>query len=679
MASPYTFDLADSPPQRAFTSDSDNPLVPLPFETAISSGHPESSLSLSSQSFPTSLESPLGINIHQTALGRRRHRSNSPDILEPSTAGTTVSQNTRVLESAQSPPRKRRRLPTMRADGPSSTNGFSQAPNGSSSRKASSNGQSTVTTANGESRSNGAVTSSTSSTYFGHNREEVTRILIQSLHELGYNDAAAVLSAESGYQLETTGVATFRSAVKPPEKLVLLAPGADMDRMKFCLRQQKFLELLEARDLDAALAVLRDELTPLNYDVDRLHALSSLIMCPIELLHDQANWESPISASRERLLENLSRSISPSVMIPSHRLAVLLDHVQQGQINNCLYHNTAEAPSLYSEHMCDRECFPLEVRIDLTEHSDEVWYCEFSHDGSKLVTAGRDQNVLIYDANRFSVIHRLADHLGGVAFASWSPDDTKLVTCSQDRKARVWNVETGICILTIDHHNQPVTSAAWAPDGESFVTGSFDSTRQLCHWSIHGDNLHMWKGPFRVQDCAISLDGRRLVAAETDAKIHVYDFRTYEEDYYLSLSSKPTSIEISRDSKHLLVSLAEGEVQLIDLDTTAVLRRFKGQMQGEFVIRSNFGGAAENFVVSGSEDSRVFIWHKDNGTLVQTLEGHDKGCVNTISWNPADPTMFASAVGLHLGFITRQAYQANAEDKFPMDFRKQVPSEALTT
>ena len=101
----------------------------------------------------------------------------------------------------------------------------------------------------------------------------------------------------------------------------------------------------------------------------------------------------------------------------------------------------AEPPSLYCDHMCDRNDFPLEVSADLTWHSDEVWFCDFSHDGTKLVTAGKDRTVLIYDISDFSILHRLTDHEDGVAFASWSPDDTKLITCSQDKKARVWNVE----------------------------------------------------------------------------------------------------------------------------------------------------------------------------------------------------------------------------------------------
>ena len=51
----------------------------------------------------------------------------------------------------------------------------------------------------------------------------------------------------------------------------------------------------------------------------------------------------------------------------------------------------------------------------------------------------------------------------------------------------------------------------------------------------------------------------------------------------------------------MLVSLTDGEVQLLDIRTANLVRRFEGQKQGNFIIRSSFGGAGENFVLSGSE------------------------------------------------------------------------------
>lgn len=144
----------------------------------------------------------------------------------------------------------------------------------------------------------------------------MTRILIQSLTDLGYHGAAGALCKESGFQLEGPTVASFRRSVLngdwvEAEELLFgtnmydsgggvdldvsygkswaqpksrpnsqhsggltLAEGANRDKMLFWMKQQKYLELLERRELGKALAVLRQELTPLHQDVGRLHALS---------------------------------------------------------------------------------------------------------------------------------------------------------------------------------------------------------------------------------------------------------------------------------------------------------------------------------------------------------------------------------------------------------------------
>jgi hypothetical protein len=302
-------------------------------------------------------------------------------------------------------------------------------------------------------------------TYFGHDREEVTRILLQALSDLGYTGSTGTLSQESGCELESPAVAAFRNAVlqgewTEAEELLfgtvasvtaadtestrggglVLAEGADKNVMMFWLRQQKFLELLEERDTGRALMVLRTELTPLYQDTGKLHFLSSLIMCQsTDDLKTKAEWDGAHGLSRHHLLSDLSRCISPSVMIPEHRLASLLQQVKGAQIWNCMYHSTEASPSLYCDHRCDRINFPLRVVHELDGHTGEVWNLQFSHDGSRLATCGQDTKVLIYDAESFELLHTLDGHEEGVASVAWSPDDTKLITCSLDRHARLWD------------------------------------------------------------------------------------------------------------------------------------------------------------------------------------------------------------------------------------------------
>lgn len=129
-------------------------------------------------------------------------------------------------------------------------------------------------------------------------------------------------------------------------------------------------------------------------------------------------------------------------MIPDRRLAVLLDQVKTHQINDCFYHNTADSPSLYSDHKCDRSMFPSKMTIDLQHHTDEVWFLQFSHDGTKLASASKDRMIYIYDTRSFNILKKFT-HQNYVAYLAWSPDDKKLISCAHDR-AQVWDVEVSL-------------------------------------------------------------------------------------------------------------------------------------------------------------------------------------------------------------------------------------------
>jgi WD40 repeat protein len=131
-------------------------------------------------------------------------------------------------------------------------------------------------------------------------------------------------------------------------------------------------------------------------------------------------------------------------MIPEHRLANLLEEVKQSWIANCLYHNTAASPSLYVDHMCDQDNFPMKPVLERRDHVDEVWYLKYSHDGSMLASGGKDSTVVIYETANYKPIFHLKEHEGGgITHIAWSPDDSKLVTCSGQREnaAKVWDIK----------------------------------------------------------------------------------------------------------------------------------------------------------------------------------------------------------------------------------------------
>lgn len=554
---------------------------------------------------------------------------------------------------------------TMEPNGNSSasySNGSTSAPSLSMLSSGVTNGHKSAVAVNGSSNKD----KGRSQTYHGHDREEVTRLLIQALSDMGYQSAAENVSQQSGYELESPTVARFRSAVlngswavaeqllagasreglsdEPPKNSLVLAHGVNPLELNFWIRQQKFLELLEKRDTTRALMVLRGELTPLSQqETTKLHFLSSLLMCrTTEDLMAKADWDGAKGESRRRLLSQLSKCISPSVMLPESRLAVLLNQVKQSQIDSCLFHTEALSPSLYSDHQCDRRHFPTESAIELDQLHGEVWQVQFSHDGTRLAASGIATNVLIWDTTTWTVVHDLSGHASSVGNFAWSLDDSMIVTCSQDKHARIWDAKRGTLMKELPVFGEPVSACVFHPDKSTFTLGSLGRRMSICTYDIRTGLLEDWGRKHRVQDLCGSPDGRWLVAVDDQQTIHVYNWSTREPEFTIDLKSRPTSVSMSQDSLHLLVNKQDGEAQLIDLDTRASVQKFFGHKGGDYLIRASFGGANESFVVSGSEDGNVLIWHKNTGAAVERLAGHDMRC-NAVAWSPTNPMLLASA------------------------------------
>ena len=76
--------------------------------------------------------------------------------------------------------------------------------------------------------------------------------------------------------------------------------------MRFLILEQKYLEFLEDGKILEALKCLRDELAPLKYNTERLHELSSFLMCPDQTnLKTLSKWAGKSELSRKALMDKL--------------------------------------------------------------------------------------------------------------------------------------------------------------------------------------------------------------------------------------------------------------------------------------------------------------------------------------------------------------------------------------
>ncbi|KAL9715363.1 hypothetical protein Ac2012v2_002027 [Leucoagaricus gongylophorus] len=367
--------------------------------------------------------------------------------------------------------------------------------------------------------------------------------------------------------------------------------------------------------------------------------------------------------------------------------------------------------SLYTDHHCNKSDFPNTTTTILQGHSDEVWNLQWSHDGSYLATCGKDKTAIIWKTGlstetgaviqEWSTHLILRDHQYPVGCLAWSLDDSILLT-SAEQHIKLWNAQTGVCVETLTEHSETVTALVWLPNGSGFISGALDG--KVIHWNADG-RLHESWGlmPIRVTDLAVTPDLTRLVtigmdrnpslpdlastrsgttheatsnggdsnvggtntpasgghgaaggnhakgggASTSTNKMIIFDLATKMPEFTVALEGELTSVKISQNSRYALINLAPDELRLWDLDTNRVARKYTGQKQGRHVIRSCFGGVDGHFVVSGSEDSKVYIWNCESGSILEELSGHGEGSVNSVAWHPRNERMFASCSDDH--------------------------------
>ncbi|MEW5311837.1 MAG: hypothetical protein WDW38_003522 [Sanguina aurantia] len=311
------------------------------------------------------------------------------------------------------------------------------------------------------------------------NRVEYVRLIQQALVKLGYAGVAQHLEQESSIEMQVPAASKFQERVMAGdwagavELLPALTQRDDVSQeVRLLLLQQKYVEALEAGEMDSALACLRGEVAPLtmasagasaSYTApvqlqrqQQLHHLAGLLLCPGGLdPASRSRWLAGGACARPSLLSHLQARLPPTLILPEGRLEVLIEQALTAQVASCQYHNSSKMSlSLLSDYHAGMECLPTSSAAVLAGHSDEVWHVAFSHGGSMLASA------------------------------------SKAVSC-----------------------------CGWMPDSLTFLSGSVDKCIHM--YDVTGKELNRWKRPYRIQDMAVSHNGALLVVACSDRQVHL--------------------------------------------------------------------------------------------------------------------------------------------------------------
>jgi WD40 repeat protein len=128
----------------------------------------------------------------------------------------------------------------------------------------------------------------------------------------------------------------------------------------------------------------------------------------------------------------------------------------------------------------------LDLRKELTNHSNSVFTLTYDPNRDLLFSAGRDAHLLVWDAARdHDVKDDIIAHMYAINDITFSADGKHFVTCSMDKSIKVWDANSISLLKVIDKarhagHGTSVNRTLWLQD--ALISASDDRT--ISAWSL---------------------------------------------------------------------------------------------------------------------------------------------------------------------------------------------------
>ncbi|MBA3460394.1 MAG: protein kinase, partial [Deltaproteobacteria bacterium] len=189
---------------------------------------------------------------------------------------------------------------------------------------------------------------------------------------------------------------------------------------------------------------------------------------------------------------------------------------------------------------------------------------DYSRDGKYSATCGTDRLAKVWDMQHARAAVILGGHTDVVWKCVFSNDGTRLLTSGHDGRVTIWDLATGAAISSV-LHGDIVPWGRFSPDGRRFFTVGVDGLVKL--WDARSGAMLVSFDSLGGKDAHFSPDGRHLAAQRGDGRIQIW--KTPEQRPTLSPEVGTKIDLVSSDGMRAAVTAADGTVALYNTATGA--------------------------------------------------------------------------------------------------------------
>ncbi len=221
----------------------------------------------------------------------------------------------------------------------------------------------------------------------------------------------------------------------------------------------------------------------------------------------------------------------------------------------------------------------------LTNHNRTLLDSLWNSDGSRIVTAGSDGYVKVWDASDYKMVTEFkAVEPRILRRVAWSPDGNYLVTGDANGQARLWDAVTGDLLTEFNGHGSAILDITLNKDSSRLATSSEDGTARI--WDAHsGKQLYLLSGHEGwVNTVSWSPDGSRLVTAGSDHTARIWNVQTgVEIAILLGHTDSIENASWSPDGKRIATASYDNTARIWDASNGSMLSLLMGHGEGRTI------------------------------------------------------------------------------------------------
>jgi WD40 repeat protein/serine/threonine protein kinase len=362
-----------------------------------------------------------------------------------------------------------------------------------------------------------------------------------------------------------------------------------------------------------------------------------VILYRAELQTQSAQQQTALARQQAHATQQLADATATQAEVEEGRQALLHNEFAEAQVHLAQAYQRGDH-SAGVAFMLARALQPLRAeQARFTATSGHMWSTAFSPSGRQIVTTD-DRGAQVWDAASRSRLFAMP-HGDTVYQATYSPDGKRIITAGGDGIVKIWDAANGVLVHKLTHDGKRLRyfMVKVSPDGK--LVAAIDMTGAVAHvWNAStGDPVaELSNDASDSPDLAFSFDGHWL-ATSGGNDVRVFDTATWGRAIVIA-GPRIHSLSFDPKGPRLVTGSGRGDASIWAIPSGALLRHLRET--GKPVDRVAFSPNGE-LVVTAARDGAEQVWDARLGAL-QSQGNYLRGKIQSVEFDPTSKLVVAA-------------------------------------